>query len=411
MKKLLTLLVAALLAVTCCLGLTACGNEDPMVALITLHGEDSTYDKNFIDAFKAACKDAGLSEKQYTIVSNVEEDVSCYNTAKDLVDQGYKGIFADSFGHEAFMIQAAKEFTDVQFYHATGTSAIAENLDNFHNAFASIYEGRYLAGYAAGLKLLTMTDKAVNGNFQLGYVGAHPYAEVISGYTSWYLGVKAALAENPVNNVTYTATMQVKYTGTWYGVEEEKTAAETLIQNGAVLVSQHADSMGAPNACETANVPNVAYNGSTNKNTLVAYSKINWAPYFKKVIDQVKGGAKVETDWTGTIASGSVQWALGAGATNGAQATIETVQSQLTDGTRKVFDTSKFTVNTANLDEIVASAFNAVSAYTVNGSTLTSFTVAGQNVIKTAGSVNYFDESTVMSAPYFEIIVGGITII
>ena len=136
MKKLLTLLVAVLLAVTCCLGLTACGNEDPMVALITLHGEDSTYDKNFIDAFKTACKEAGLSEKQYTVMSNINEDSACYDAAADLVDQGYKGIFADSFGHESYMIQAAKEFTDVQFYHATGTNAIAENLNNFHNACA-----------------------------------------------------------------------------------------------------------------------------------------------------------------------------------------------------------------------------------------------------------------------------------
>ncbi|MDY6367072.1 MAG: BMP family ABC transporter substrate-binding protein [Clostridia bacterium] len=413
MKKLLTLLVTAILAVTCCLGLTACGEDDtPVVALITLHGESSTYDKNFIDAFKTACENKGLGKKQYAIVSNINEDISCYNTAKDLVDQGYKGIFADSFGHEAFMIQAAEEFKDVQFYHATGTSALARNLSNFHNAFASIYEGRYIAGYAAGLKLLTMTDKAdSSNNFKLGYVGAHPYAEVISGYTSWYLGVQAALEENPVNEITYTATMDVTYTGTWYGETEEKSAAETLIQGGAVLVSQHADSMGAPTACDTARVPNVAYNGSTGKNTLVAYSKINWVPYFEKMIDQVKGGAAVETDWTGTIATESVQWEVGPAATTGAKAKLNEIQNELIAGTRKVFDTSKFEVNTTNLDAIVASQFNAVSDYDVDGTTLTSFTVAGVDVIKTAGSITYFDESTVMSAPYFEIIIEGITVL
>ncbi len=419
MKKLLTLLVAAIMAVACCFGLVGCGGEDdtPVVALITLHGRSSTYDKNFIEAFETACANKGLNKKQYAIVSDIEEDASCYNAAKDLVDQGYKGIFADSFGHEAYMIQAATEFTDVQFYHATGTSALSVNKANFHNAFASIYEGRYLAGYAAGLKLLTMTDKAVDNNFQLGYVGSHPYAEVISGYTSWYLGVVAALNEyNAENSTAYTATMEVTYTGTWYGETQEKTAAETLIGNGAVLISQHADSMGAPTACENANVPNVAYNGTTGKNSLVAYSKINWVPYFEKMIDQVQGGAAVETDWTGTIATDSVQWALGAGAAAGTQAKVDAVQAELIAGTRKVFDVSTFTVKASAIQSVIDDplSFTPMSAFTLDGETvghITSLTVSGQEVIKTAGTIRYFDESVVRSAPYFQMIIEGITII
>ena len=419
MKKLLTLLVAAMMTVACCFGLVGCGEDStPTVALVTLHGRSSTYDKNFIEAFETACANKGLNKKQYAIVSDIEEDVSCYNAAKDLVDQGYKGIFADSFGHEAYMIQAAAEFTDVQFYHATGTNALAENKSNFHNAFASIYEGRYLAGYAAGLKLLTMTDKAVGDNFKLGYVGAHPYAEVISGYTSWYLGVVAALNEsNAANGTNYTATMEVTYTGTWYGEAEEKASAKTLIDNGCVLISQHADSMGAPTACENENVPNVAYNGSTGKTTLVAYSKINWVPYFEKMIDQVKGGAAVPTDWSGDINSNSVQWALGAGAVEGTQAKVDAVQAELIAGTRKVFDVSTFTVKASAIQEDLIDnpmSFSPISAFELDDATvghITSLTVSGQEVIKTAGTIKYFDESFVRSAPYFQMIIEGITII
>ena len=413
MKKLFTLLLTVLLAVGCCFGLIACGEDTtPTVALITLHGEDSTYDKNFIDAFKEACANKGLNKKQYAIISDINEDSTCYDTAKDLVDQGYKGIFADSFGHEAHLIKAAKEFKDVQFYHATGTSALAENLSNFHNAFASIYEGRYIAGYAAGLKLLTMTDKADSANnFQLGYVGAFNYAEVISGYTAWFLGAQAALAENPVNGVTYTATMEVTYTNTWYGVEEEGSAANTLITRGADLVSQHADSMGAPNACDAANVPNVAYNGSTGKNTLVAYSKINWVPYFEKMIDQVKGGAAVETDWAGTIAAESVQWAIGPAAVNGSKAKLDLIQSELVAGTRKVFDTSKFTVTASAIQSLIDDpmSFTPITAFALDGDGhITSLTVGTTEVIKTSGSITYLDESSVRSAPYFQMIINGI---
>ena len=111
--------------------------------------------------------------------------------ACELADAGCNFIFADSFGHEDYMIEAAKEYPEVQFSHATGTKAHTENLDNFHNAFASIYDGRYLAGIAAGMKLNEMID---NGDItaeqaKIGYVGAFTYAEVISGYTSFFLSL------------------------------------------------------------------------------------------------------------------------------------------------------------------------------------------------------------------------------
>ena len=299
MKKILAILLAAVML----LGLTACGggqSDDTMkVGFIYLHDENSTYDKNFMDAAKAACEKMGV---EYVQKANIAETNDCYDAAVELVEEGCDIIFADSFGHEAHILKAAKEFKDVQFCHATGTNAHTENLDNFHNAFASIYQGRYLAGVAAGLKLNEMiANKEITAEqAKMGYVGAFTYAEVISGYTSFYLGAKS---------VCPTVTMDVQFTGSWYNEQLEKEAATALISKGCVLISQHADSMGAPTACESAGVPNVSYNGSTEAacpKTFIISSRINWAPYFEYMITQVKEGKEIDTDWTGTIKTGSV---------------------------------------------------------------------------------------------------------
>ena len=120
------------------------------IGFIFLHDENSTYDLNFMNAAKEACDKLGVEALMRT---NIPETSACYEAAADLVDAGCNIVFADSFGHEPYMIQAAQEFPEVQFCHATGTQAHVLGLDNYHNAFASIYEGRYLAGVAAGLKL------------------------------------------------------------------------------------------------------------------------------------------------------------------------------------------------------------------------------------------------------------------
>ncbi len=407
MKKFLTLVLATIMAVLT-LGtlatMSACGSK-MTVGLITLHGESSTYDKNFIDAMKTACANLGLSD-ELMIISGIEEDNTCYEAAKDMVDQGCKVVFADSFGHEPFLIQAAKEFPEVQFAHATGTSSKVQNLPNFHNAFASIYEGRYLAGVAAGMKLAAMVEagqiKASNmegDNIIVGYVGAHPYAEVKSGYTSWFLGVQS---------VVPNTVMKVLFTGSWYDETAEKTAANTLINAGAAIISQHADSMGAPSACEAAGVPNVSYNGSTQTscpNTYIVSSKINWVPYFEYLIKNTLDGKKVDTDWVGTLGNGAVALTeLGSVATAaGTAEKLEEVKAQLMAGTLHVFDCSKFTVNGEHLTSYAAD---------INGDYQPD---EGVNVIKTdANGVTYFAESDVAdfrSAPYFDLDIDGITVL
>ena len=399
MKKLISLLLSVVMSIAC-LGLFACNKTEKVAALICLHGDGSYYDKNFIDAFKAACEAKGLTEEQYTIVTDIPEGDECYNKAAEFADDGYKVVFADSFGHEPYMKQAAKEFPEVEFCHATGTAGgfltTASTEDdapaNFHNAFASIYEGRYLAGVAAGLKLQAEYGETVsNENAKIGYVGAWPFAEVKSGLTSFYLGVKSI-----VPNVT----MEVRFTNSWYDPVAEQTAAEALIAGGAKLVSGHADSYGVPTACKHANIPNVFYNGTTNEATFVIASKINWQPYFEHMLDGVmKEDGKIDADYCGTLANGSVQiTALGAAAAPNTQAKLNEVKAKLISGEIKVFDCSTFTVNGLALTEYLADV--------VDDGTFTPET----NVIKTAGGKTYFAESEFRSAPYFDIIIDGITV-
>ena len=360
---------------------------------ITLHDENSTYDLNFINAAKEACQELGISEDTYMLKTNVPEGQECYNAAAELADAGCNIIFADSFGHEDYMIQAAKEFPDIQFCHSTGTKAHTEGLDNYHNAFASIYEGRYLAGVAAGMKLNEMIDsgKITSDQAKMGYVGAYTYAEVISGYTSFFLGAKS---------VCPSVTMEVTFTGSWYDETAEKEGATKLINDGCVLISQHADSMGAPTACENAGVPDVSYNGSTQDacpNTYIISSRINWVPYYKYAIQAVMDGSTIDTDWTGTLSTGSVELTdLNTSvAADGTQAKLDEVKGKLEDGSLHVFDTSTFTVKGAKLD-----------SYKADVDTDPNYTPDTEVV-----SDGYFHESEYRSAPYFDVQIDGIELL
>lgn len=364
--------------------LVACNNGKMKVGLICLHaGTTSTYDKNFVDAFKDSAEKLGFTP---VIRENIPEAAECQEVAENLAEQGCKVIFADSFGHEDYMIEAARNNPEVEFCHATGTKAATAGLANYHNAFASIYEGRYLAGVVAGMKINAMGG----ANHKIGYVAAHPYAEVISGYTSFYLGVKSVVSD---------VTMDVKYTNSWYDQEAESAAANALIAGGCVLISQHADSYGAPNACEDAGVPNVSYNGSTAAecpDTFLVSSRINWSPFYEFAVNAVKNNEEIPADWCGGFAEGSVELsALGTSVAAGTQAAIDEVKEDLENGTVKVFDTSKFTVGGV-----------APSEANMAPNTQWTFDYPEGTLFVSGG---YYHESDYRSAPSFDVIIDGIT--
>ena len=418
MKKILALVLATAMTLSLC----ACGNTAASTdaanagdaaatttvkaGFICLHDENSTYDLNFINAAKEACDKLGV---EYVIKTNIPEGQECYEAACELADAGCNFIFADSFGHEDYVIEAAKEYTDVQFAHATGTKAHTAGLDNYHNAFASIFQGRYLAGVVAGMKLNEMiaNGEITEDQAKIGYVGAYTYAEVISGYTSYFLGVRS---------VCPTATMEVTFTGSWYDETAEKEGANTLINDGCVLLSQHADSMGAPTACETAGVPDVSYNGSTAEacpNTFLVSSRIDWAPYFEYAIGCVADGTPIATDWSGTFETGSVVLTeFGAACAEGTAEAVEAAKADLAAGKINVFDVNNFTVTVD-----AANGINANATVDADGH-LTSYMADVDSDAEYAAdheaiTDGYFNESGdgFRSAPFFDIQIDGITLL
>ena len=364
--------------------------DDFKMGFIFLHDPaSSTYDNNFYQAALAVQKELGLKDDQFIFKWNVPEGPECQDTAEEMADAGCKVVFADSFGHETYMIEAAKNYPNVQFCHATGTQSRTVNVANYHNAFASIYEGRYLAGIAAGMKLAELVKEGKTP--KVGYVGAYPYAEVVSGFTSFFLGVRSIVPE---------ATMDVVYTNSWFDIALEKEAALKLINDGCVLLSQHADSEGAPKACEEKGIPNVAYNVSTinlGPNTALISSKINWAPYYKMVIDAVSKGESFATDWCGSFATGSVELTElnTKAAAAGTQEAIDKAKAELEAGTLKVFATANWTVKGEHLTEYLADVqdmgdFQPETNVIIDGA----FVESGEQF---------------RSAPYFDIRIDGIT--
>ena len=411
-KKILAIFLVVAIVAALAVGLTACKKDDGKtnnypdikIGMLCLHDRNSTYDKNFIEAMEEVQRELGLRDDQVIIKTGIPEDDTCYQEAMNLVDAGCNIIFADSFGHEAYMLKAAKKAPKVLFAHATGTRAHTENLPNYVNAFASIYEGRFLAGVAAGLKLNEMAkgDVATAEEAKMGYVGAYTYAEVVSGYTSFYLGAKS---------VCPNVTMDVQFTGSWYDETAEKEAANLLIEKGCKLISQHADSMGAPNACEAAKVPNVSYNGSTAKacpETFIVSSRINWAPYYKYLAEQMQNAkgdvkkANVAKDWTGTLATGSVELtAFGKAAAAGTAEKVAEIKAKLEKGELHVFDTNNFKVNGKKLETYMANVNFEANEKGFDNNT------PDTQVIENG----VFFESKHRSAPYFDVKIDGITLL
>ena len=393
MKKITALLLAMVMVFALC----ACGNNSDdkktddnadaskiKVGFIFLHDENSTYDLNFMNAAKAAQEKLGLSDDQVIFKYPVDESSACYDAAADLADQGCNIVFADSFGHEPFILQAAKEFPDVQFCHATGTQAASSGLSNMHNYFTNIYEARYVSGVVAGLKLNEMIKDGTitEDNCKMGYVGAFPYAEVISGYTSFYLGAKS---------VCPSVTMEVKYTNSWASFDLEKECADALISDGCVLISQHADTTGAPTACEAAGVPCVGYNvdmTSVAPNTALTSASMDWGVYYTYAVQCMLDGTEIDTDWCKGFAEGAdkITPLNDKVVAEGTEEKVKEVEDALADGSLHVFDTSTFTVD---------------------GKELTTYKKDGSDTEYI--SDGYFHESEYGSAPAFDIAIDGIT--
>ncbi len=350
------------------------------VGLILLHDENIGYDEIHLNGFMDMVKNLGLTEDQYVIKYNIPENELCYDAAVDLAEAGCNIIFADSFGHESYMLQAATEYPNIQFCHATGYQAATSGLKNMHNFFSAVYESRYVSGVVAGLKLNEQIEK---GEFTadeavMGYVGAYPYAEVISGYTAFYLGARS---------VCPSVTMKVQYTNSWADMAMEQEAASALIAQGCKLISQHADTTGAPTACQAAGVPCVGYNVSmisVAPDSALTSAAVVWAPYYNYAVNCLINGEEIATDWCKGFSEGATEIkelnekVVAAGTAE----KVAEVEAALKDGTLHVFDCSTFTVDGKTLTD-------ADSQYIWDG---------------------YFHESELASAPSFDFVIDGISL-
>ncbi len=414
MKKLITLL----LALTMILSLAACGTatettsetgttdvaaaDDALLVGVILVGDENVgYDSAHIDGIKSAAAAVGIADDQIIWKYNIEEDENCYDTAIDLVEQGCSYIISDSYGHQSYMQQAASENSDVTFISMTGDMAALSELPNFKNAFNYTYESRYVSGVVAGMKLaeLVANDEVpassmdADGNIKIGYVGAYPYAEVVSGYTGFYLGVKSI-----VSNVV----MSVTYTNSWYDPTAEAEAANSLISQGCIITSQHADSTGAPSACEAALAAGtpiycVGYNIdmlSVAPKAALTSAQNNWGVYYTYALGCAVSGEEIMTDWAAGYSEGAVQIsALGESCAAGTAEKVAEVEAALKDGSLNIFDTANFTVG---------------------GETVTTYLAIdtdGDWVGDTGEAIvdGIFEESVLRSAPYFGLRIDGIT--
>lgn len=362
--------------------------SDIKIGVIYVGDENEGYTESHMLGIDAMMAELGLSEDQVIEKTNIPEDESCYDAAVDLADSGCNVIFATSFGHESYLLQAAAEFPDVAFFHATGYQAASSGLPNMHNYFTAIYEARYVSGVVAGLKLNEMIEagEITEDTAKMGYVGAFPYAEVVSGYTSFYLGAKS---------VCPSVTMEVQYTNSWADMSGEAEVASQLIADGCVLISQHADTTGSPSACEEAGVPCVGYNVDMTKvapDVALTSAANNWGAYYTIAIKSILAGEAVPVDWAQGYATGVVYITdLNENAVaEGTSEKVAEVEAALKDGSLKVFDTTTFTVDGKAIEDLIAE---------------------GGDYAKYADYVSdgYFHESEVISAPAFDLRIDGIT--
>ena len=376
---------------------------DVKIGLICVHDINSGYDAAHIEGLSAACANLGIDANdtnQVVIRYNIDENEACHDAAVDLAELGCNIIFSDSYGHQAFMLQAAQEYPDVTFVACTGDQAMASGIPNLKNMFPYTYESRYVSGVVAGMKLKELMDAGAVSDPYVGYVGAYPYAEVVCGYTAFLLGIQSIVPE---------AHMDVQYTNSWYDPNAEGETANALMARGCVIIGQHADSTGAPSAVQDAwKSGTVAYSVGYNIDMLsvapdaaLTSAQNNWSVLYQSTLEKFIAGEEIPADYAAGIAEDAVMISpLGANCAEGTQEAVDAAWAAIKDGSLKVFDTSKFTVNgkTVERNDIDFSVIDFGTGNVI----YESFT---QNVI----SDGAFQESVYRSAPYFSLRIDGIT--
>ncbi len=412
MKKTWSLILAAVMMLACLTSFAGCGagsgSADLNVGAILIGDETEGYTLAHMNgmsaAVKALKKDGIKVNVQYK--KRVPEDDTVATNANDLIASGCTLIVTNSYGHQFNFGDIIEKNPSVSFVSMTGDLAAVSGLPNYANAFTDVYESRYVSGVVAGNKLKELIDSGKlskttapnsydkDGNIKIGYVGAYDYAEVVSGYTAFFLGVKSV-----VPNVAMT----VKYTNSWFSEEREAAVGEYLMGIGCVIIGQHADSTGAPAAVQKAHKDNpdllcfsVGYNVSmldAAPDVALTSATNNWEVYYETLFRACVNGEPIPQDWSEGYSMNAVATTeFGKAAPANAKEVADAAVKAISDGSLKVFDCSRFTVKGKSL-----SSYKDASG--MNGA---------ECIVKENG-VSYFSESTLRSAPYFDIRIDGIT--
>ncbi len=389
-------------------GTTTAGNaKDVKIGFIALHDNNSGYDSAHIEGVTKAAEDLGIDPKTQIIFKyNVPEDETAYDTAVDLAEQGAQIIFSNSYGHQMHMQEAAEEYPDITFVSVTGDMAAASGVKNLKNMFPYTYESRYVSGVVAGMKLKELMDAGTVKDPYVGYVGAFPYAEVVSGYTAFLLGIESIVPE---------AHMDVQYTNSWYDPVAEAEAANALMARGAVIIGQHADSTGAPSAIQAALAAgkvaySVGYNvdmRSVAPDGALTSAQNNWSVLYEKTLEKFINGEEVPVDFATGAKDGAVMISeLGAKAAPGTKEKVDAAWAGLKDGSLKIFDTSKYTVKIDHKKTVDAGK-TPTYEMDADGHVTKCFALdsngdftndKGEAIVNGA-----FEESVLRSAPYFSL--------
>lgn len=389
--------------------------SDLKIGVILIGDETETYTKAHIDGINDAAESLGIPSENIEWKERVEESEDCFDAAKALVADGCTLVISNSYGHQDFMAEAAAEFEDVNFVAMTGDYAAISGLDNYYNAFTNVYESRYVSGVVAGMKVAELDAAGEipaegydeNGNVKIGYVGAYPYAEVVSGYTAFYLGIQSVFPN---------VVMDVQYTNSWFDIEGEAAAADVLIKRGCVIIGQHADSTGAPDTVEKAwqngqVVYSVGYNMSmldTAPDAALTSATNNWSAYYTELISAAMNGTEIPQDWAEGYAEDAVAITeLGPNVAEGTADKVAEVEGAIKDGSLKVFDTSKFTVGGQTVTDEMATVNLSYMDYSTNTAVYEGETTSA--LATDDNGVTFFEESALRSAPYFQIRIDGIT--
>ena len=366
------------------------------VGMICIGDDNAAYDRNFYMAADAATAELAKNgiNVEWTYTYNHPEGDPVAVDCEELADAGCIAVFLNSYGQEPAMLTVAGDYPDTVFAGLTNEGSYKDNLPNTINAFPSVYEGRYLAGVAAGCKLNEMIE---NGKIKpeeavIGYVGAYTFAEVISGYTSFFLGARS---------ICPSATMLVEFIGSWGDPTMEAATAQDLIDRGAVLISQHSDSTTPATTAQSNNVYHVGYNISMSDvapEASIISPRIDWTNFFVKVITAAVNGEAQDQDYIGHgLKDGDVKLTdlNTAIAAEGTQEAIDAARAKIESGELEVFDTSTFTVGGQEL----------TSAFAID--TDGDFAADSEEAVFDGA----FHESYFQSAPYFAQRIDGITLI